>query len=91
MKTLQEVSAFKLPCGCTPDASGYGYCGKCVKALRTKIWREMPESKKEYDRQFAPVESEKYDEYIAEEHNTCCSCHINPPCSYCTSQNSDDE
>lgn len=82
-----------LPCGCEPDASGYGYCGECTRKLREKIWKGMSEKKKRYDRQFAPEQSKglddakdkAFDEAMDDiEHNTCCSCHINPPCSYCT-------
>lgn len=89
---------YTLPCGCTPDASGYGYCGECTRKLREKIWREMPEKKKNYDRHFAPEESEALDYALAisdnhsnDEYNTCCSCHINPPCSYCMSKNDEGE
>jgi len=42
----------KLKCGCTPDASGYGYCGECTRALRTKIWKNLTPEQKAYDRQF---------------------------------------
>ncbi len=83
--------SYKLSCGCTPDASGYGYCGKCVAALRAKIWREMPEDKKDYDRYFDPAGSAELDRDRNETDNQCCSCHINPPCSYCTSKSEDDE
>ena len=70
----------KLPCGCTPDASGYGYCSECVQKLRKKIWLKMDEKRRKYDRYFAPKESAALD---AE----CCSCHINPPCPFCLSRN----
>lgn len=74
----------KLKCGCTPDASGYGYCSECVRKLRQKIWNKMSEEKRNYDRHFAPEQSKKFDEGIPDEYDTGCSCHINPPCSYCT-------
>jgi len=79
----------KLSCGCTPDASGYGYCSECTTKLRQKIWREMPKEKRNYDRHFAPDESAELDEHLRE-YNTGCSCHINPPCSYCLSKGEDD-
>ena len=75
----------KLKCGCTPDASGYGYCGECTRALRKKIWSEMSEEKKDYDRQMAPSESKYLDEL-----SRSCECHICPPCSYCISQSEND-
>jgi len=80
----------RLQCGCIPDASGFGYCNKCTKALRKKIWHEMSEEKKEYDRTFAPRQSLDLD--IAEfEDEIGCSCHINPPCSYCVGKGEGDE
>jgi len=72
-----------LECGCVPDASGYGYCEKCEKALHTKIWKNMSEDRKKYDRMVDPSGSAQLDEWGKEE---CCSCHINPPCSYCVEQ-----
>lgn len=78
-----------LSCGCTPDASGYGYCGKCVAALRAKIWKNMSEERKNYDRHFDPKGSAELDNN--ERYSECCSCHINPPCSYCTSKNEDED
>lgn len=47
----------ELSCGCIPDASGFGYCSVCVRKLREKIWSKMSDSDKDYDRQFAPVQS----------------------------------
>lgn len=32
----------------------------------------------------------QYDRYVTREPE-CCSCHINPPCSFCTSQSEDDQ
>lgn len=85
--------SYKLSCGCTPDASGYGYCGECTRKLREKIWRGLTPKQRDYDRQFAPSESKELDDYYNpdNEYNTCCSCHINPPCSYCMSKNDDDD
>ncbi len=81
-----------LKCGCTPDASGFGYCSECTRKLREKIWKEMSPERKAYDRHFAPMQSAVLDEAIdGSEYNTSCSCHINPPCSYCTSKGEDDE
>ncbi len=75
-----ENKQYTLSCGCVPDASGYGYCDKCTKALRQKIWNKMSEKQRRYDRHFAPDESDELDRGLPEEYNTSCSCHINPPC-----------
>ena len=85
---------YKLSFGCTPDASGYGYCGKCTAALRAKIWREMSPERKAYDRHFAPGQSREMDSLVADgadDWERGCSCHINPPCGYCTSKADEDE
>lgn len=79
-----------LKCGCTPDASGYGYCTECTRKLRAKIWNNLSEKQRNYDRYFAPDESKQMDEDTSSDREQC-SCHINPPCSYCASKNSDDE
>ena len=82
----------KLPCGCVPDASGFGYCGECTRNLREKIWKNMDEKRKNYDRHFDPEGSRVLD--IAT--NDCgkddgCSCHINPPCQYCIAKSEDEK
>lgn len=78
----------KLKCGCTPDASGYGYCGECTRALRKKIWSEMSEKRKAYDRHFDPAGSAELDHDVGE---GCCSCHLHAPCGYCESKGSEEE
>lgn len=75
----------KLACGCTPDASGFGYCGECTRKLREKIWNEMSKKDRDYDRHFAPQQSQKLDDAMNEPYQGC-SCHINPPCSYCVNK-----
>jgi len=85
-----------LPCGCTPDASGFGYCGECTRKLREKIWENMSEKDRNYDRKFAPEQSEELDDFLDKyddenEYNTGCSCHIDPPCSYCVNKEDEDE
>lgn len=73
-------NTYNLTCGCTPDASGYGYCNKCVADLRKKIWNNMSSKQKAYDRKFAPKLSAKYDDGYFDDD---CSCHIHAPCDYC--------
>ena len=83
-----------LPCGCTPDASGYGYCSECTRKLKEKIWANMSEERKNYDRHFAPGESKALDSSISDYKGGTyegCSCHINPPCSYCMSKNDEED
>lgn len=83
-----------LPCGCTPDASGYGWCSECRRKLKEKIWAKMSEREKRYDRQFAPEQSRELSEAPDRAFDGAmagCSCHINPPCSYCVSKGTDDE
>lgn len=82
----------KLSCGCTPDDSGFGYCSECVRKLRKKIWANMSRERRDYDRHVAPEQSQALDEELNEDnYNTGCSCHINPPCSYCISKGEEDE
>jgi len=82
----------RLSCGCIPDASGYGYCPECERKLREKIWREMGENRRRYDRHFDPVGSAALDDAVFPDGPPSgCSCHINPPCSYCVNKNSEDE
>ena len=52
----------QLPCGCTPDASGFGYCDECTHTLRAQIWRNMSEKEKNFDRYVAPIASQELDE-----------------------------
>ena len=79
-----------LPCGCTPDKSGYGYCGECTRKLREKIWRNMSPKKKAYDRHFDPKGSAAMDRALEAadngDYDGGCSCHINPPCGYCVNK-----
>ena len=83
----------RLSCGCIPDASGFGYCGECTRQLRAKVWSKMSEKEKNYDRHFDTHGSRALDEEIPEDAilDSGCSCHINPPCSYCTSQPTGEE
>lgn len=81
----------KLPCGCTPDASGFGYCSECTRKLRERIWKNMSEDRKKYDRQFDPTGSAVLDDAMNDyDHERCCSCHINAPCDYCVLKENED-
>lgn len=84
-------------CDCTPDHTGFGWCGDCVKAHREQIWKRLSKEERNYDRQFDPSGSMTLDAATDieanddREYNTSCSCHINPPCSYCTDGPDNDE
>ena len=82
-----------LPCGCIPDASGYGYCSECERKLKEKIWKNMSEDKKNYDRHFDPHGSKVLDDAIDkyDRGEGGCSCHINPPCDYCVNKGEEEE
>ena len=80
----------RLSCGCVPDASGFGYCGECTRKLREKIWKNMSEDRKNYDRHFDPEGSKMLDAAVYNyDKNECCSCHISAPCGYCVSKSED--
>jgi hypothetical protein len=52
----------------------------------------MSKNERVYDRRFAPEQSRELDEAVLpEEYNQGCSCHINPPCSYCVNKGDEDE
>ena len=84
-----ELKMSKLECGCTPDASGFGYCGECTRKLREKIWAKMSEKRKNYDRHFAPQQSQELDDAMRDR-DLSCSCHISAPCSYCVGKESNE-
>lgn len=58
----------------------YWTCGPCEAEESHRAWLRLTPAQREYDRM---VTSPGYgaDEDRAPE---SCSCHINPPCSYCT-------
>lgn len=85
--------AFRLPakksdprCSCV---TGHYECGFCRAVKRQRIWRQMAPEQQAYDRYVDPANSSVLD---SERHLNLdliergCSCHINPPCSFCTSQ-----
>jgi len=62
--------------------------------LEKKIWANMSEERKNYDRHFAPEQSKQLDKSLEDlmgNEPTGCSCHINPPCSYCVGNENEDE
>ena len=80
---------------------GDAYCGthwdcdKCTSELYEKIWRNMTPKQKAYDRYVDPLGAytsglsapRGYDDL----YGGSCSCHINPPCSYCINKSNEEE
>lgn len=64
----------------------YYDCGKCTDELRRRIWSKMTPERKAYDNFVDPLGAYHTD-YDKEK---CCSCHINPPCSFCVDENRDE-
>ena len=65
-------------CSCV---TGQYECWHCRKPILDAIYRNMTPAQHEYDR-LANAGWRKDDDYEP----SSCSCHINPPCSFCTSQ-----
>jgi len=38
-----------LKCGCTPDASGFGWCSECCRKLREKCEARLTPAQRAYD------------------------------------------
>ena len=68
---------------------GYQTCMVCEKA----IWDNMKQEGRDYDNRVDPQGAYHTDftHYVESEEERGCSCHINPPCSYCVNKNSEDE
>lgn len=59
------------------------YCGKCADERRRIAYKSLTPKQKAYDNTVDPLNAYHTD-YDRE--SSGCSCHINPPCSYCTSK-----
>lgn len=71
-------------CSCV---TGQYECGFCQAISRQRIWNNMSEKDRDYDRYVDPANSLVLDSGRALNINNIergCSCHINPPCSWCT-------
>ena len=76
----------KLECGCTPDISGFGWCHKCTMALNKKCYERLTPEQKAYDAYVTnPRRSTEYEDEGG------CTCHIDPPCNYCTNKSDCDD
>lgn len=77
-------------CSCV---EGQYQCGFCRGIERQKIWNRMSAKDRAYDRYVDPRNSTVLDSGMdvdLDRYEAGCSCHINPPCSFCTSQSEDD-
>lgn len=71
-------------CSCV---TGQYECGWCRALKRQKIWRGMTEQQRAYDRYVDPANSSVLDSergLSLDRIERGCSCHISPPCSWCT-------
>jgi hypothetical protein len=78
-------------CSCVP---GMYQCGWCSAIERQRIWRRMSPEDRAYDRYVDPANSAVLDSERGLDLDRIvqgCSCHINPPCSYCTRETDDQE
>jgi ribosomal protein L37AE/L43A len=78
----RKVSAERSggPCQFGDLACGQGYwdCGKCRTKRRARAYRNLTAEQKAYDQYVDPMGAYHTDFPVG------CSCHINPPCSFCT-------
>ena len=81
---LPQAKPHDPSCSCV---TGQYECWHCRKPKLDAIWRRMTPAQQEYDRlALAGWPKDDDDNY----ERSGCSCHINPPCNFCTSQ-SDEE
>lgn len=80
MVRLPQAKPHDPKCSCV---TGQNECWHCRKPLLEAIERRLTPAEREYDR-LAMAGWPKNDTY-ADQDPQGCSCHINPPCGYCTS------
>ena len=80
-----ERLVMRKPCkhGDLSCGSGYWDCGKCKDERRRAAHKRLTPEQKAYDNYVDPLGAYHTD-YDREPEG--CSCHINPPCSYCVSR-----
>jgi hypothetical protein len=81
------------PCRHGNLACGQGYwdCGKCSYDRRKAAYRRLTPEQKAYDNLVDPLGAYHTDfDRLERQSEDGCSCHINPPCSYCVSQPSEE-
>ena len=77
------------PCKHGDLACGQGYwdCGKCKDEYRRAAYKRLTPEQKAYDDYVDPL-GFYHTNYTHEPEG--CSCHINPPCSYCVNKTEDE-
>lgn len=73
-------------CSCVP---GHYDCGFCSGLRRQRIWNAMSPERRAYDRYVDPANSSVLDSgrnVDLDAYERGCTCHISPPCSFCTSE-----
>lgn len=85
----QTVTMTGFECENQACIDGYYTCGRHKKELDRRAWLRMTEKQKEYDRYVDPMGA--YTSGYSAGADECCSCHINPPCSYCVNKEQESE
>jgi hypothetical protein len=67
-----------LLCSCEP--ADHEECGCCARARRKSAYNKLTNEQRDYDRYVDPRQQYSTDFPAG------CSCHINPPCGYCTGE-----
>lgn len=90
MTQVSEAIAVSKPCKNGDKSCGVGYwdCGKCKDEMRRAAYKRLTPAEKAYDN-FVDPRGAYHTDYDRELEG--CSCHINPPCSFCVNQGDDDE
>lgn len=94
--TGQETSG-----ACKHGNAGCGIswdCGACTRERHEAIWKRMTPGERAYDRMVDPqgaytsgLSAPGGDDGLWDRDEQGCSCHINPPCSYCVNKSRDEE
>lgn len=83
-----ETKIGERPTACKHGEVGCGVyydCGKCSWARKKEIWRKMTPKQRAYDAYVAPALASALNNEAWAFEPQGCSCHINPPCSFCCS------
>ena len=76
--TLRGASLRVPGCTCGPEPVQHDGCFLCQRARRAAAYKRLTSTQRMYDDFVDPLNA--YHQNFPPE----CSCHINPPCSYCT-------
>ena len=81
--------------GACPD---YYYCWRCERERKETAWKRMTPAQSNYDRYVDPLgaytaglSAPGGDDHLWRTPPRECSCHINPPCSFCTDAPAEDD